>query len=492
MEVKFEQNTLSCLDCIASGVQRAEQTQELRLPEGYPDIGRILGCWGQVLLRGKQWRSSGMSVNAGVMAWVLYAPEDGSEIRVVDAWIPLSCKWEFPKSVDDGIMTIQPLLAALDARSTSARKIMVRAEAQMMGQGSAPRKIMVAVPPTLPEDVHLRREHYPVELPVEGGEKQVTLEQRFPLPEQQASGKILSAALLPQVLEQKMAGSRLIIRGEAILDLRLILEDGNLDSFHGAIPFSQYAELDRDYEGQASVHLEPVVTALELNREENGDLSVKAGIAIQYVVYERRILETVTDAYSPCREVTAQNAPLELPIRLDLCTVEVPVQGNMEPQETEDISPISEFPSLSLGESGTQIQMQGHFQCLSRNDEGHLATETVRFSGEVPFSSAEGNRVALWVSPGAAPEVQNGTIRCCYPVTATVTSGAPIPMVVGLELGEEKPLDPARPSLILRRAGEEDLWTIAKDCGSTVEAICKANQLQQEPEKGQMLLIPVC
>ena len=48
-----------------------------------------------------------------------------------------------------------------------------------------------------------------------------------------------------------------------------------------------------------------------------------------------------------------------------------------------------------------------------------------------------------------------------------------------------------RPSLVLCRAGEQDLWTLAKAHGSTVEAIRAANQLEGAPEKGRMLLIPV-
>lgn len=64
-------------------------------------------------------------------------------------------------------------------------------------------------------------------------------------------------------------------------------------------------------------------------------------------------------------------------------------------------------------------------------------------------------------------------------------------MVTGLELGEQRRLDPNRPSLILRRIGEDRLWDIAKASNSTVEAIRKANGLQEEPAPNQMLLIPV-
>ena len=64
-------------------------------------------------------------------------------------------------------------------------------------------------------------------------------------------------------------------------------------------------------------------------------------------------------------------------------------------------------------------------------------------------------------------------------------------MVTGLELMQSKQPDPGRPSLILRRAGENSLWELAKASGSTMDAIRRANNLSGEPARDQMLLIPV-
>ena len=66
-----------------------------------------------------------------------------------------------------------------------------------------------------------------------------------------------------------------------------------------------------------------------------------------------------------------------------------------------------------------------------------------------------------------------------------------VPMVTALEPGQPKQPDPGRPSLILRRAGEESLWDLAKMSGSTVDAIRRANGLEAEPRPDQILLIPV-
>lgn len=39
--------------------------------------------------------------------------------------------------------------------------------------------------------------------------------------------------------------------------------------------------------------------------------------------------------------------------------------------------------------------------------------------------------------------------------------------------------------------GSGGLWDVAKQCGSTVDAIRKANRLTEEAQEGQLLLIPI-
>ena len=89
--------------------------------------------------------------------------------------------------------------------------------------------------------------------------------------------------------------------------------------------------------------------------------------------------------------------------------------------------------------------------------------------------------------------IGNGQIlmKTEIPLEFRATANQSIPMVTGATLGETQKSDPNRPTLILKRAGKEDLWHLAKASGSTMEAIRRVNQLQEEPAPGQMLLIPV-
>ena len=79
MELKFHQTDISCLHRVLEQIKDVELTQEIKLPEGMPDIGSVISAWGQVLIRGKEWREDKVGASGGVQAWVLYAPEDGTD-----------------------------------------------------------------------------------------------------------------------------------------------------------------------------------------------------------------------------------------------------------------------------------------------------------------------------------------------------------------------------------------------------------------------------
>ena len=58
MDLQFDKNSLSCLRCLAEETIRREETGEVRLPENLPDAASVIAAWGQILLRGKEWRGA--------------------------------------------------------------------------------------------------------------------------------------------------------------------------------------------------------------------------------------------------------------------------------------------------------------------------------------------------------------------------------------------------------------------------------------------------
>lgn len=497
MEVKFNKIQLPCLRPVASQAQTREETLELRLPDGMPDIGKVLGCWGQVLLRGKEWRDTSASANVGVMVWVLYAPEDGTEPRCVEGWIPIQSRWEMGEESRDGLLIVNSGLSGMDCRNVSARKLMVRAEVSMMGSAMKPWKAEIAAPMDLPEDIRLLKKTYPMELPAEQGEKQVTLEETIPMTGTVSNiHRIVSYQMTPQITEEKVLSNRLLFKGKVSLHVIYLSEDGNLHSWDTDIPFSQYTELDRDHDPNAKVWIMPVLTASEMELAEDSVL-LKAGIAVQYIVFCQTSVEVVEDAYSPHRQLTPEREALIMPARLDSRVISVPIQGTAEGDYTKIVesSAVMQQPFLSMSENGQEIVARGQSQLLYRDGENQLESDGVGWSGGIPFETDPNTKTELWALPGMNPEVSpygdGVSLHGDLQVMANIYGTAPIPMVSGMEMGEITEPDPNRPSLILQRAGEADLWEIAKRTGSTVEDICRVNHLTGEPEAGKMLLIPI-
>ncbi len=496
MELKFTKKPIRCLYPFYSQVHTQELTQEIRLPDVYPDIGKVLGCWGQVLIRGKEWRSASMGANGGVMAWVMYAPEDGTQPRVVDVWLPLQCRWDFPESADDGFMMLCPKLSNLDARSISARKMMVRSSVDIYGQALGRKTVELAQAPDMPEDVQMLRRSYPVELPVEAEEKQVQFEESVALPGNLPEiYKIVNYQVAPSISESKVLGNRLVFRGQADLRMMYMSEDGTLYNWETEIPFSQFTELDHDYSPSATAWTKPIMTAMELETAEDKQLQIRCGIAVQYTIFDKAMIEVVEDAYSPARDVTIKMEELQLPMLLDEETVEIVGETMVGAESIAAAWPFAEYPKLTMGGDGMQIHMDGQFQMLKHGDEDEWISDTARFEANYPFTSDMENNVFLWMGNISKPEILSGSedwkVRAIFPVTVQVYSGQPISMVSELQMGDIREPDPDRPSIIVRRAGDKSLWNLAKDYGTTVSAIREANQLADEPVNGQMLLIPI-
>ena len=210
MEMQFQKNSHNCLDMALSEVKNTEQTLELRLGDGMPDIGRVVAAWGQCVLRSKEWYPDSVAITGGVTVWVLYAPEDGSAPQTVETWVPFAMKWDFPESDRDGYMNVQCLLRCADARTLSARKLMVRVGISALGHAMVPMQAELAAAQEVPEDVQLLRRRYPVKLPREAGEKTFQMEETLSAP---AMEKLIRYEFVPVVTDQKVMAGKVVFRG---------------------------------------------------------------------------------------------------------------------------------------------------------------------------------------------------------------------------------------------------------------------------------------
>ena len=254
MDDTFLKSPCPCLKRVLGEVRNLEQAQEIRLTDGMPDIGRVLCGWGQILQRSKEWNGDSVSLSAGMMVWVLYVPEDGSETRIVEGWIPFSISWDLPESVPEGRLRIHCLTRFVDARNVSARKIMVRVGIGAMAEAFVPYEAQVYAPQGDMENIQLKKSKYPLRIPTEAGEKLFSLEETLDLPPTvPPMEKLILSTMDCEISEQRVLTDKAVFKGSAHVHILYRGTEGKLHSWDFSVPFSQFAELEDSCSQEAQV-----------------------------------------------------------------------------------------------------------------------------------------------------------------------------------------------------------------------------------------------
>lgn len=499
MELPFEKKVCRYWKQKLYTLHNQELTQELRLPDGMPDVGRVISTWGQVILRGKDWSERNIGIQGGIMVWVLYQPEGDAGLQRLESWIPFRSRIDLPGGDSDGSIRVQTLLRSLDARILSTRKLMLRCALGLLVQALVPEQAEISVPGELPEDVEVLRNTYPMLLTVESGEKRFELDEELEIPGLLSPVKsLVYFQLEPELADQKVLGSKAVFHGIGNLHVLYWNEEERLCCHDFQIPFGQYLDLDGEYEEDAAIRNLLCVTALELDLEEDGILHLRCGMVSQYTVQARSVLDLVEDAYSPCRDVEMTYDTLTIPAILDTAMYTMELSGSVSGRDEvmTDSSFRLNFPEVRRQADVIDVTQEGTFDLLLNTQEDQLQGKSVNASEKKELSAhSTTDTIAFSWRKGSVSCRREGTdwradTQMVLDISAINTQS--IPMVTSMKLGQERAPDPDQPGVIIRRKGKgERLWDLAKRFGSTVGAIQKINQLDTEPEDDRLLLIPV-
>lgn len=464
MELQFQKQSIPCLWPLIE--ERCDQTlsQEHRLADGQPDAQKVISVWGQPQIRSKAWQRDSVQVSGGVQLWILYRTDQG-ELASAEDWLPFEMEWDLPEKSDDGVLWVTPLLIQAEGRCLSERKLSLRCTVQVMMKAFSNAQTLSWEKMDLPEDVELLSGEQTAMLLTEAGECAFSLEEE--LTEQPGMPKpeyIVYACLQPKINEQKIMGGKLVFRGVAAVHL-VYGAQGRIYTLDQELPVGQFAGLEQVHEADAQGNVQIILTGFDLRLQENG-IYIKTEMVGQYFVFEPRVLHSVVDGYSTERQWKVQTQQSG--------------RWQVDPGETATIKvkcpwdEIGELTDVAFYPGQPQNgQIQGSFQVLYYDDQDQLCSKQYEWEHYMEHKG--------WIqSLSGAESMEISTMQMEF---------AEEPVVTGMELTDAIKKPENGPSLILRRAGQESLWELAKKYGSTIRAIQKVNGLSGAPDSNEMLLI---
>ncbi len=499
MELEFESRSIPCLRPVVHRIVSQEESGEAIVPDSCPDVIRTAGCYGTLVLRSKECRDRSVTISGGVHVCALVVPEDESAPRAIRMYLPFTQRIDAPELSGASRIVYEGRLRSLDARLLNSRKILIRADISSKMEAYEQAELTGQTIRNCPDQVQVHKICMPMSVVSQTAEKAFAIGEELELPSGQPSAlELLKWDCGAVLTEQKLIGSRAVFKGNANVRLLYLTEDQSIGRYEFTVPFSQYAELEREGdEDDLRVVLQLTGAELEPDSQESGRrFLLTLNILAQCVTQSRTELELVDDLYALSGEISAQTAPLSGRAMLDVQHLRQAVTGTATGEFVQiiDTSAWLDWPAISRENDTVRVSAPAVVTMLYYDAEKRLQVKTERMEASCETMLADGCTLVpsaeISSSVFSSPSANGADARFSVDFVLESYAEQRCNYVSAADWTKSEHPQP-RPSVIIRPvAAGETLWSIAKRCRSSVSAVCAANALTEEPEAGMLLLIP--
>ncbi|MBO4854578.1 MAG: DUF3794 domain-containing protein [Oscillospiraceae bacterium] len=471
-----------------------EESMETAIPEYCPDLARIVDTVGQVNIREKNLSDGRLNIGGTIRVTVLYTSEESAGLRSLTLSVPFSCGVEDKRQCES--VCVDSRLLLLEVKPLGTRKLYVRVLPEFRVRGYRKWTQCICTGASDSAGLQLRCESVTLPLMSRVWEREFPFAQEIP-PEsgESAPEDLLMDRTFLRVTACQHFGSKLVVKGEAVLSILYRAEGQRLCSREVTLPFSQIMEGE-----ELPEETELSCTARILDREvhqvrtENGNgFGVTMRIGVVICAFEQREVEYVSDLYSTRCSLDAVRQPVTF------VTAQLPDETRCNvSQHLEDAGSFvyltaaeAAVPEVATEGGSSTARTSVRLRVLYIDESGAPVTaeRTCEISAQLrqtPSAAQIAVEPETWQRAGGAYDLH-------LPVTFCLRHAGEESVTAVSSVNEQGEVDrAAMPSLILRRLRDgETLWDVAKQCRTQQQAIIAANELEQGADLNDiMLLIP--
>lgn len=496
MELEFQQVHISYLQCVLHETIMQEESGETIVPDSMPDMDRIVDSFAGVVVRGKECQGGIVSLTGDIQAGVLYTAQQEDMPRQIPMYLPFSLRRSVT-AAEGSQSVVECRVRSVEARMLNSRKLSIRVGLCIVLQVYEPRDEVCGKPGQQARWLQMKYEEYPMQLMVECAEKNMLLRDTLPLGTgQPEAARLLHIGAHCEITDEKLTGSKAVCKGQLLMRLLYETQEQALASCEVSLPFSQFIDLEREYEEQG-LCLIPVLTGLEAVAEGDS-FTVEAGIHLQCCIHQTVQVPMLRDAYATRGDLNLRWQSYGMQPRLDSRLIRQELRQELSAADVAEVvraEALADAPQTEWQDGQCRVKVPVQLQVLCRDNQGQFRgiSRRAELAMEIP---AEKCRCRTWIaelgSLFAAPAAGGIEVRLPVAVRCDWYGDSELCSICGgtLEEGESREDGPAVIIRTLEADGE--LWEIAKELRTTVSAIQIANDMEEEvAPAGTMLLIPI-
>ena len=461
------------------------------VPDTFPDIGRVVCAYGTAAVKDQTPQSGRLLISGTVRTTVLYEPDGDGGLRRLSIPISFAHIEECDGLDADAVCFVSCKAASVDATSVNSRKVSV--SVQLCFEVEGYQKVTCAVTESvdLPQ-VETRCTPCTVTLVEQAQSCPLTILEDVTLPDA-GDLLLLHTTCTLRATECRAMNGKVELKGEAAVTCLALQEDDAVRMLNSTTPFTHILEMPVISEGD-TVTATLAAREVDCRLEPDGLLSYTISAAALITMRQMQTVQKIDDLYLPGREVHLQQENVTVHSMPSPSPFATEVTETL--QTAQHVSHVIAASALCCGikrMGGDDLQVTTAVHLLYLGDDQKLCS----LQRMVPLTvqcAAKGELSGMELTARASAAGEQGlTLTVSISGQAAEEAHCTFRCITGMETeAVNKPLDGV--TLVLRYIdAEQPLWDIAKACGTTMEAIRRANELAADAQNvaQTMLLIPI-
>lgn len=495
MELELQKDHFACYRVFSEVCQTHEESTEIAVPEHCMDLSRIVDAGACLLLRSHELTDGRLSVTGSIRVSVLYMAEEAPGLRSFETTLPFEQDFDTrldPLSCD---VALRGSICTCEARLLNPRKLSLRVAAELCAVPYC--RAVLTTCPQVPDGwgIEAQSTKSDVSLLCAIREKdflfadEITLHgSRPPIAE------LLCYHARLRVTECKAVGSKIILKGLAVVDLLYRDENDEVSHLSSELPFSQVIEgLEEGDDTGAAAVLHLTGCEIRADGDDGRSVSVKLFIHAFVTLRRRESVCCIADLYSTTHDLTVETESVELPQEPETFSRSQTLREQLDTGVEVKSVLCTEvcFTGISLAQRRANVQLRMLY--LDENGTTLLSERRIELPLDLDADSEARVSLADVIVGDAVTSINAGGVEVRVPIEFVYTAAPVLKCSCLSALRAEPRQEEDAPALVLRTlAPEASLWALAKRYRTTVGEILAANELESEAAvlPGRMLLIP--
>lgn len=507
MEPKAVTSNIYELETIYDSTAEQGVECDIVLPDYCPDIQRILRCCVSAMINPASGSGSRVSADGTAYVKVIYVGEDGAAVAYEQS-VPFSKTFEVPET-EGAMVSVSAATDYANCRAVSPRRIDVRAMLTVSCRSTA-RRARSIVSGIEGDGIRLRSKS------VNAVSAVCCRETTFPMSETVESDRadapitqVISCSASAVATDVRIITDKLLLKGELLVNICYMTEQaGGARTLHHSMPISRIIEAEGITENCTAL---PELSVSSIRAEVKNDGSgqarlfdIDARVNAAVSAYASADIPVVADAYSTAGALAVQRQNMHFNTLLDSFSDSFTASAQVDIQppcvqtllwsDTGDINYDSVVTNGELIVKGT-VMLNLYY--IDKDLQTGFAEKPVDFEYRRRLRSTASSafsepKVTVTGSEARMRSECVADARIEFAISAIVFGNDDEVIITGVTPAESDAVPAAALTLCFPEAGEE-LWSIAKRYGTTVDAIMRENGLAGETvEEKRMLLVPRC